>query len=71
MAGGEFTGFSRKPHHFSIRPCILAPVTPRELIQPGDGWLDAPGPGRTARVGAVALAGLALYGLRGGSGGIR
>ena len=37
-------------------------MTPRELIQPGDGWLDAPGPGRTARVGLVALAGLALYG---------
>lgn len=34
----------------------------RRLLQPGDGWLDAPTPGRTAWVVAAAVLGLALYG---------
>ena len=35
---------------------------PREVIQPGEGWLDAPDGRRTVRVALTALAGLALYG---------
>jgi hypothetical protein len=34
----------------------------RELIQPGDAWLDTPGPGRVAWVALAAIAGLAAYG---------
>lgn len=34
----------------------------RRLLQPGDGWLDAPTPGRIAWVAAAAVLGLALYG---------
>ena len=34
----------------------------RQLIQPDDGWLDAPGHGRVLWVAGAAFAGLALYG---------
>lgn len=34
----------------------------RQLIQPEADWLDAPTPGRVARVAMTACAGLALYG---------
>ena len=37
-------------------------MTLRELIQPDDGWLDAPTPARVIRVAIVAMAGMALYG---------
>lgn len=34
----------------------------RPLIQPDDGWLDAPSPRRVLQVSAAAFTGLALYG---------
>lgn len=34
----------------------------RELIQPDDGWLDAPTPARVIHVAMVAIGGMALYG---------
>ena len=34
----------------------------RELIQPDDGWLDAPDSGRALWVALAAIAGMALYG---------
>lgn len=37
-------------------------MTLRQLIQPDDGWLDAPTPVRVLRVALAAFTGLALYG---------
>jgi hypothetical protein len=37
-------------------------VTLRQLIHPGDDWLDAPDARRVVRVGLIAAAGLASYG---------
>jgi hypothetical protein len=34
----------------------------RDMIQPGEGWLDAPTPGRVAWVALAATGGLAAYG---------
>jgi hypothetical protein len=37
-------------------------MTPRQLIQPDEGWLDSPTPRRVLEVALAATVGLALYG---------